>query len=472
MTVGFPNLFMITGPGSPSVLSNMAVSIEQHVEWISDCLDDLRRDGFDTIEPTPTAEAGWVQARQRVRRPHADAERQLLVHGRQRARQTAGVPAVRRWGRHLPDDLRRGRRARLPRLRPRRVRTVPAATTAIIRQLKPDVGMMLQMMASLGLPPIESLSPDDARAFMAARRSDEPAGARGRRGRRRDADGRRRRPAVPLYRPASRGRIRSSPTSTAADGCSATSTPTIRSAATCASSPTRSSCRSTTATPPRTGSRPPPTTGSPRSSGSPPHAEELGGVPGRLAVCGWSAGGNVAAVAAQSARDAGGPALGGQVLLTPVTDSDLTRDSYVRNGDGFVLTASLMAWFWDHYADEADRDRPEGGAAAGRRPVRPAAGADRHVRVRPARRRGCRLRRRRWPTAGVETRHIVCGGLAHTSVPAVGVLVSGDFARDEMAAALREMLGVESPPDVRRSAGVDGARRVTACLGDDLAHRI
>ena len=35
MTVGFPNLFMITGPGSPSVLSNMAVSIEQHVDWVS-----------------------------------------------------------------------------------------------------------------------------------------------------------------------------------------------------------------------------------------------------------------------------------------------------------------------------------------------------------------------------------------------------------------------------------------------------
>ncbi len=41
MTVGFPNMFMITGPGSPSVLSNMIVSIEQHVDWISDCLSYL-----------------------------------------------------------------------------------------------------------------------------------------------------------------------------------------------------------------------------------------------------------------------------------------------------------------------------------------------------------------------------------------------------------------------------------------------
>ena len=41
MTAGFPNMFMITGPGSPSVLSNMIVSIEQHVDWISDCLGHL-----------------------------------------------------------------------------------------------------------------------------------------------------------------------------------------------------------------------------------------------------------------------------------------------------------------------------------------------------------------------------------------------------------------------------------------------
>ena len=49
---GFPNLFTITGPGSPSVLSNMPVSIEQHVEWISDCLAYLREHGIDTIEAT------------------------------------------------------------------------------------------------------------------------------------------------------------------------------------------------------------------------------------------------------------------------------------------------------------------------------------------------------------------------------------------------------------------------------------
>jgi cyclohexanone monooxygenase len=59
--VGFPNLFTITGPGSPSVLSNMMVSIEQHVDWIADCLTYLRDEGADTIEATLPAEDAWVQ---------------------------------------------------------------------------------------------------------------------------------------------------------------------------------------------------------------------------------------------------------------------------------------------------------------------------------------------------------------------------------------------------------------------------
>jgi cation diffusion facilitator CzcD-associated flavoprotein CzcO len=58
---GFPNLFMITGPGSPSVLSNMIVSIEQHVEWIAGCIAELRRRGDTTIEATQKAEDEWVE---------------------------------------------------------------------------------------------------------------------------------------------------------------------------------------------------------------------------------------------------------------------------------------------------------------------------------------------------------------------------------------------------------------------------
>jgi cyclohexanone monooxygenase len=60
-TAGFPNMFIITGPGSPSVFSNMVLSIEQHVEWVRDCVVWLRSRGHATIEPTEAAESAWME---------------------------------------------------------------------------------------------------------------------------------------------------------------------------------------------------------------------------------------------------------------------------------------------------------------------------------------------------------------------------------------------------------------------------
>ncbi len=57
---GFPNLFTITGPGSPSVLTNMPTAIEQHVDWIADCLAYLRERGLTRIEATEAAEQAWT----------------------------------------------------------------------------------------------------------------------------------------------------------------------------------------------------------------------------------------------------------------------------------------------------------------------------------------------------------------------------------------------------------------------------
>ena len=58
---GFPNLFTITGPGSPSVLLNMPVAIEQHVDWISDCIEHMRAKGFRTLQAQVDAEDAWVE---------------------------------------------------------------------------------------------------------------------------------------------------------------------------------------------------------------------------------------------------------------------------------------------------------------------------------------------------------------------------------------------------------------------------
>lgn len=60
MMAGFPNFFIITGPGSPSVLTNVVVAIEQHVGFVADCLAHLQSHGIATIEAEPEAEENWV----------------------------------------------------------------------------------------------------------------------------------------------------------------------------------------------------------------------------------------------------------------------------------------------------------------------------------------------------------------------------------------------------------------------------
>lgn len=60
-TAGFPNYFMLTAPGSPSVLTNVVASIEQHVDWLSDYIRYMRDNGIETTEPAPEAEDKWVE---------------------------------------------------------------------------------------------------------------------------------------------------------------------------------------------------------------------------------------------------------------------------------------------------------------------------------------------------------------------------------------------------------------------------
>jgi cyclohexanone monooxygenase len=58
---GFPNLFLVTGPGSPSVFSNMVLSIEHDIEWIGDCLEWMRGNGVAAIEAEAEAQENWVR---------------------------------------------------------------------------------------------------------------------------------------------------------------------------------------------------------------------------------------------------------------------------------------------------------------------------------------------------------------------------------------------------------------------------
>ena len=165
------------------------------------------------------------------------------------------------------------------------------------------------------------------------------------------------------------------------------------------------------------------------------HATELGAVPGQLAVAGWSAGANIAAVACQAARDAGGPDILGQLLIAPVTDCDMSRPSFTENADGYVLTTALMNWFWEHYAEEGDRTdprvSPQRGLLSGLPPaVVVTADFD------PLRDDGAAYAAA-LADAGVPVTHIRARGHTHTSLTMVGAVISGGPVRAEIADAVR-----------------------------------
>ena len=175
------------------------------------------------------------------------------------------------------------------------------------------------------------------------------------------------------------------------------------------------------------------------------HAAELGGIPGQLAVAGWSAGGNLAAVVGQQARDAGGPEIVGQLLLTPVTDCDLDTGSYVENADGYVLTKPLMEWFWDHYADAGRPHRPR----RARRCGPPTCRACRRRSSSRASSTRCATRAtptpRRWRRPACRSTLLQARGHTHTSLTMVDVVLSGAPFRAQMADALQQFFGAAVP---------------------------
>ena len=85
------------------------------------------------------------------------------------------------------------------------------------------------------------------------------------------------------------------------------------------------------------------------------HAAEIGGSGNNLAVGGDSAGGNLAAAVCLMAKDRGGPSLGMQLLVYPVTARDFQTGSYVDNAEGYNLTRDTMVWYWEQYlANDTD----------------------------------------------------------------------------------------------------------------------
>jgi acetyl esterase/lipase len=126
------------------------------------------------------------------------------------------------------------------------------------------------------------------------------------------------------------------------------------------------------------------------------------------------------------------------LLITPVTDGDLSRPSYRENGDGYVLTAALMKWFWDHYADPEQRSDPKAAPLRGDLSGLPPAVVV-TAQFDPLRDEGDAYAEA-LARAGVAVRHIRARGHTHTSLTMVGVVLSGAPVRAEIAAAVRELL--------------------------------
>jgi acetyl esterase/lipase len=443
MSVGFPNLFFITGPGSPSVLSNMAVSIEQHVDWIGDRLAEMRAAGFDRIEPTETAENGWVQ--------HVNDCADITLH-----------PTANSWyiGANVPGkprvflpyiggvDAYRGicddvvARDMLGFRLSGSHRT--QLNDGVVVRLQPDVKMVLGMMEELNLPPLETLPVDGARAFVEQTNAVRPPGP--------DVgeivDGTLPGPAgdltYRLYRPEGDGPhpvvvyfhgggwvlgSHDSDDPFCRDLC-------VRSGAVVISVDYRHA--------PETRFPGAVDDGFAAVQWVADHIVELGGIPGQLAVAGWSAGGNIAAVACRLARDEGGPEIVGQLLLTPVTDSDFDTQSYRENADGYVLTRPLLEWFWDHYADPADRRDPKAAPlqADDLTGLPPAFVVT--AEFDPLRDEGIAYAEA-LEKAGVPVQQLPARGHTHTSITMVDIILSGALIRAQMADALKGFFEASVP---------------------------
>jgi cation diffusion facilitator CzcD-associated flavoprotein CzcO/acetyl esterase/lipase len=437
MTTGFPNFFMLTGPGSPSVLSNMAVSIEQHVDWVADCLKAMRDEGLETIEPTPLAESAWDQHVQDCAAItlHPSANSWYMganVPGKPRffLPYIGGVDAYRRACDEVVAQGYLGFRLTGP--------GQDRCTDGVIRRMQPDVAMVLDVMAAMGLPPLETLSVDDARAFMAVTASVRPPSPEVGE----VTDG-----VIPgpggdlpyrLYRPEASAQG-PRPLVVYFHGGGWVLGDLDSDDPLC-----RDLCARSGAIIVSVNYRHAPEARFPAAADdafaavqwADANAIELGGIPGQLAVAGWSAGANIAAVACQRARDHGGPRISGQLLIHPVVDSEMTRSSYTENGDGYILTTALMHWFWDYYASPADRGDPRAAPLRGNLDGLPPAcvvAAD----FDPLRDEGVAYARA-LEAAGVPVRLIRARGHTHTSVTMVGVVISGAPVRAEMAEALRD----------------------------------
>ncbi|PDT74466.1 alpha/beta hydrolase fold domain-containing protein [Bradyrhizobium sp. C9] len=437
---GFPNLFMITGPGSPSVLSNMAVSIEQHVDWVVDRIAALRDAGFTTMEATETAQAGWE-------RHMADCATLTLhrlantwytganVPGKPQGVMpyTGGVGPYRSICNEVVGRGMLGFKLSGPGV-------AEQCNDGEVVRLQPDVRLVLNMLGEMNLPPIETMGAQGARDFLNEFNKGRPAGrpvGEVDTGMLQGAEG-----PLPykLYRPATPG---PHPIVVYFHGGGWVLGDELSDDPFC-----RDLCRRTGMIIVSVGYRHAPEHRFPAAAEDgyaatrwiAAHTAELGGKAGPVLVAGWSAGGNIAAVTCQLARDRGGPEIAGQLLICPVTDSSFDRPSYVDNAAGYFLTRGLMFWFWDLYCSPADRADPRVAPLRGKLEGLPPAFIA-TSEFDPLRDEGIAYGDA-LAKAGVKVEQLKAQGHFHSSFVMVDVIITGVAGRVKMAKALRRFAGL------------------------------
>jgi len=440
MVAGFPNLFTVTGPGSPSVLSNMVVSIEQHIDWITDRLQMMREAGFTAVDPTEAAQSGWTRhladcAAITLHRFGKSWYTGANVPGKPQGVMpyTMGVGAYRGICNEVVSRGMLGFRLSGP-------GGAQQCNDGEIVRLQPDVRLVLNAMADMNLPPLESLGSQGAREFAnqsnAARPAGRPVGAV-EDGTLPGADG----PlAYRIYRPTAPG---PHPIVVYFHGGGWVLGDERSDDPFC-----RDMCRRSGLIFISVDYRHAPDHRFPAAAEDgyaalrwiAQHASELGGTSGPLLVAGWSAGGNIAAVTCQLARDRGGPPIAGQLLVCPVTDSRFDRPSYEENAAGFFLTRSLMHWFWDLYCSPTQRSDPRAAPLRGNLKGLPPAFVT-TCEFDPLRDEGIAYAEA-LAAAGVSVEQLQAHGHFHASFTMVDVVLSGTVGRMQMAEALRRFAGL------------------------------
>ncbi|MBR0840443.1 alpha/beta hydrolase fold domain-containing protein [Bradyrhizobium liaoningense] len=448
---GFPNFFMITGPCSPAALSNVVVSIEQHVDWVIDRIVAAREAGFRTIEATETAQKGWAR--------HVADCSMLTLHRLANTWYTGanvpgkpqgimmyagGVGAYREICNEVVSRGMLGFRLTGPN------GAVQCNDGEIVR-LQPDVRLVLNALAQANMPPLESMGAEGARGFVTEFNKGRPPGRPVGEvidGTLPGADGPLR---YRLYRPASPG---PHPIVVYFHGGGWVLGDETSDDPFC-----RDMCRRSDMIFVSVGYRHAPEHRFPAAAEDgfaatrwiAEHATELGGNAGAVLVAGWSAGGNIAAVTCQLARDRGGPQIAGQLLLCPAVDRTFDRPSYVENATGYFLTRSLMYWFWDLYCSPADRNDPRASPLRGDLAGLPPACVV-TCEFDPLRDEGVAYAQA-LASASVPVEQIQARGHFHGSFTMVDVVITGVSGRMQMAEALRRFAAASL------DAARDGAAR-------------